>query len=329
MRIMFDSRWIAPHGIGRVAREYRDRLARDFELVELAEGPKPSHPLDWLYLGLAFRRSRADFLVSPGYNGTPLAGERQLFIVHDLIHFRPEEPGGRAKRLYYNLITRQAARRGALVTVSHASADEIGRIWPEAAGRIPVVPNGIAQAFLDQSSSADVPRGGLVLFGNARWHKNLERSLDAVARWQQRTGRGSTSVTIVGPGDQAVDIARRLGVTELRLAGKIDDEALAGLLARSEALLFCSLAEGFGLPLCEAVACGCPVVASDLSVMREVGGPGCTFVDPLDVDDIARGIEAAVGQRIGGDTRRSVAAMHDWDRSYDMLARLIRERAPG
>ncbi|MBK7285443.1 MAG: hypothetical protein IPI83_15020 [Sphingomonadales bacterium] len=62
MRILFDSRWIAPHGIGRVAREYRDRLARDFDLVELIDGPKPSSPMDWWFLGQAFRRSGADLL---------------------------------------------------------------------------------------------------------------------------------------------------------------------------------------------------------------------------------------------------------------------------
>lgn len=328
MRILFDSRWIAPHGIGRVAREYRDRLARDFDLVELIDGPKPSSPMDWWYLGQAFRRSGADLLFVPGYNGTPLAGRRQLFIIHDLIHFGKAEPDGYRKRLYYNSITRLAAARAKVLTVSQASADELGRRWPETRGHVGVVPNGISEQFAVRCGVPDGQRAGLVLFGNARWHKNLPAMLEAVALWQaQSPERSQARVTIIGPDEPARSLAAKAGVRNVSIGRGLSDENLAALLARSSALLFCSHAEGFGLPILEAMACGCPVVASDLPVMREVGQYGCVFVDPKSTADIARGIDRAIGLTSDEQARAALVANHSWDASYAMVAAHIRALA--
>lgn len=328
MRILFDSRWIAPHGIGRVAREYRDRLARDFELVELSDGPRPSSPMDWWFLGQSFRRSEADLLFVPGYNGTPLAGRRQLFIIHDLIHFGRAEPNGFRKRLYYNSMTRLAAARAKVLTVSHASADELGQRWPETRGRIGVVPNGISEAFVARSGSRQDRRTGLVLFGNGRWHKNLGTMLGAVAHWQAHGRKADQSpVTVIGPAEPARALANAAGVQNLVIAQGLADEQLADLLTRSAAMLFCSHAEGFGLPILEAIACGCPVVASDIPVMREVGQTGCVFVNPNSVSDMASGIDRAIDMRWNEAARATLVAQHGWDASYARVAHEIRALA--
>lgn len=328
MRILFDSRWIAPHGIGRVAREYRDRLVRDFDVVELTEGPKPSRPTDWWFLGQAFRRSQADLLFVPGYNGTPVAGKRQLFIIHDLIHFGRAEPNGFRKRLYYNSVTRMAAACGTVLTVSQASADELARRWPETRGGVNVVPNGISCEFKTCCAAPDAMRAGLVLFGNGRWHKNLPGMLEAIALWQHRGRPGpEAAVTIIGSDEPARALAAKAGVRNLVFAGRMSDENVAGLLTRSAALLFCSHAEGFGLPILEAVACGCPVVASDIPVMREVGKTGCVFVDPHSVEDMASGIDRAIGLAVGQEARQALIAHHDWDASYGLIAEHLRNLA--
>lgn len=325
MRILFDSRWIAPHGIGRVAREYRDRLVHDFDVVELSNGPKPSSPTDWWFLGQAFRRSRADVLFTPGYNGTPLAGRRQVFIIHDLIHFGSAEPNGWRKRFYYNSITRMAAARGSVITVSQASADELARRWPEIRDRIGVIPNGISEPFRSFCPEPDAARAGLVLFGNGRWHKNLGGMLEAIALWQQQGHPGSDAcITVIGPTEPAQSLAAAAGVQNLALAGAVSDEEMTRLLARSAALLFCSHAEGFGLPVLEAVACGCPVIASDISVMREVGEAGCVFVDPNSARAIANGIGRSIGLAIEENARQALVARHDWNASYEMVAARIR-----
>ena len=328
MRILFDSRWIAPHGIGRVAREYRDRMVREFDVMELQDGPSPSSPLDWWFLAKAFRRSGADILFVPGYNGTPLVGRQQIFIVHDLIHFGQAEPNGFRKRLYYNTVTRAAAARSTLITVSRASAEELVRHWPETRGRVGVVPNGISDAFRGLEPMAGSARNGLVVFGNGRWQKNLGRMLGAIGLWQRRGGPGSEApITIVGSPEPARTLADAAGVRNLVCAGRLSDEEVARLFLRSSALLFCSHAEGFGLPVLEAVACGCPVVASDIEVMREVGQTGCVFVDPRSEQAIADGIEQATAMAIDQPSRTAMIAHHDWDASYAKVAAHIRDLA--
>lgn len=321
-RILFDSRWIAPHGIGRVAAEYRARLSADFTVIDYEDTAKPSSPKDFIALARAFRRSGADLLFTPGYNGTPLVGRGQLFIVHDLIHFGEQEPGGFKKRLYYNTITRAAARRGLMLTVSEASADEIVARWPEQRGRIRVVPNGLSPVF--HAREAPVARRGLTLFANARWQKNLPAMLAAIAAWQARGG-SDEPVTLIGPPQPASELAAAAGVRHLVFAGRIDDAGLAALLRRSRALLFCSLLEGFGLPLLEALACGCPVVASDIPVFREVGTDGCALVDPADIASIAAGIDRAIAITIPPELSRAVAERHDWSNSYRLVAAAIRD----
>jgi alpha-1,3-rhamnosyl/mannosyltransferase len=76
--------------------------------------------------------------------------------------------------------------------------------------------------------------------------------------------------------------------------GEVDDAELARLYRGARCLVYASLYEGFGLPVAEALACGCPVVTSRDSPMQEVAGADATYVDPLDVGSIREGIGQAV-----------------------------------
>jgi glycosyltransferase involved in cell wall biosynthesis len=82
----------------------------------------------------------------------------------------------------------------------------------------------------------------------------------------------------------------------IRTLQDVSHEELRALYARATALLFPSLQEGFGWPLIEAQACGCPVFTSDLAPMNEIGGPGACYVDPHNPDAMAAAIEQAAGR---------------------------------
>ena len=77
------------------------------------------------------------------------------------------------------------------------------------------------------------------------------------------------------------------------LRGWVDDEELADLQRRARAAAFPTLAEGFGLPVLEAMSLGLPVLASDLPVLREVGGDAALWFDPLDLESIADALRTA------------------------------------
>jgi alpha-1,3-rhamnosyl/mannosyltransferase len=75
--------------------------------------------------------------------------------------------------------------------------------------------------------------------------------------------------------------------------GDVDDRQLAELYRGARCLVYASLYEGFGIPVAEALACGCPVVTSRESPMAELA-PDAALVDPLDVESIHEGIARAV-----------------------------------
>ena len=80
----------------------------------------------------------------------------------------------------------------------------------------------------------------------------------------------------------------------IKLLGFVPDEDLAGLYSGAQAFVYPSLYEGFGLPVVEALSCGCPVVTSNVSSLPEIGGEAAIYVDPLSVAAITSGIKTAL-----------------------------------
>lgn len=85
-------------------------------------------------------------------------------------------------------------------------------------------------------------------------------------------------------------------VPGVRLLGFVPDEDLVGLYSAAQVFVYPSLYEGFGLPVVEALSCGCPVVTSNVSSLPEIGGPAAVYVDPTSVKGITQGMVAAMKQ---------------------------------
>jgi glycosyltransferase involved in cell wall biosynthesis len=80
--------------------------------------------------------------------------------------------------------------------------------------------------------------------------------------------------------------------------GYVSREKLRDLYSGAEVFVYPSLYEGFGLPVLEAMSCGCPVVCSNASSLPEVAGDAAVLVNPLDIEDIAKGIRIAMNSRV-------------------------------
>jgi glycosyltransferase involved in cell wall biosynthesis len=117
------------------------------------------------------------------------------------------------------------------------------------------------------------------------------------------------SIVLAGPDAGAArsisQMAATLGVQRrVRILGAVSDGELAWLYGHASALAFPSIAEGFGLPLVEALAAGLPIVASDLAVLREVAGDCAVYVPPGEALALGR---ALVGLASDGSARRELA----------------------
>ena len=130
--------------------------------------------------------------------------------------------------------------------------------------------------------------------------KNLPRQLEAFGR---ATSNGLSDLKYALTGlrtamsDEVMRIVESPAMrSKVVFLGYVPKDDLISLTSRSAGVLYCSLAEGFGLPIVEAMALGAPVVTSATTSMREIAESRAELVDPTDVDDIARAIEATIRQ---------------------------------
>jgi glycosyltransferase involved in cell wall biosynthesis len=150
--------------------------------------------------------------------------------------------------------------------------------------RIRVVPHGVDHRSFHLGSEAREP---FLLYPARRWpHKNHERLFVAFAEVR----RTRPDLELVLTGDQAVG-ALPPGI---RTVGRVSLEELSRLYRTATATVFPSMYEGFGSPILEAMASGCPVAAADAGALREVAGDAAVLFDPRDPSDIARATLRAI-----------------------------------
>jgi len=217
-----------------------------------------------------------------------------VVTIHDLIHL--EFPFDGATPLRYPaarlLIARALSRGRVIITATDSARRDLEALSPRHAAKIRTVPHGIAPRFHPGIGPPEVARtlaahgivGAFALFiGGVRPHKNLARVLEAFSR----AAIPDFSLVLAGPMPKNVEslAASREGV---RWIGVVEDADLPALYRAAAFLVYPSLAEGFGLPVAEAMACGTPVIASNIPAIAEVAGEAALLVDPRDTDAIAR-----------------------------------------
>ncbi|MCJ2073756.1 glycosyltransferase family 4 protein [Methylobacterium sp. J-030] len=233
-------------------------------------------------------------------NTAPAIKAKQVVCIHDAnVFIRPESYSG-SFRLYYRLLQTIVARSSARITsVSSASAMQIASHLPLKASQITVLPNGHEHALewnphLAQSAPAivsDRPGGPerpfVVALGSRAPHKNLRLVMDIAPT----LGGAGIDVIVVGGSARIYSDDALTGAENVLFTGRIDDNDLAFLFERALCLLFPSWTEGFGLPIVEAMAWGCPVISSDRASMPEVCGDAALMAAPDDPNTWIQHIE--------------------------------------
>lgn len=218
-------------------------------------------------------------------------GLRPLYFLHDLIPLTFPEYGrpGEAERHRRRLSAMLATVRGLIVN-SAATGQEL-----EAhAARLGVAaPPWIAAhlappGFPPPAVARSMPEPYFVVLGTIEPRKNHLLLLNLWRRLVGEFGQNAPRLVVIGQRgwecEQVVDMLERCAVLKgivVELPG-CDDAALATWLHHAQALLFPSFAEGYGIPLVEALSLGTPVIASDLPVFRELAGDIPEYLDPLD-----------------------------------------------
>ncbi|MFT3876818.1 MAG: glycosyltransferase family 1 protein [Propioniciclava sp.] len=280
--------------VGLASRELA-RQGADWFPGELIDSriPSSSAPV-WavaeLLAGAWERRVRPDVIHSPANFGPWLTRAPRVVTIHDLLSFRhPEYVPGRLAAVQRALLRGTARAASRVITVSEASAADIVGYLGVAPGKIDVVPPAGSGRHAEPGEREDRL---LFSLGNRLPHKNFPLLLEALALIEPSARPG-----LVLPGGGAEDplapLVERLGLGgSVRLAGWLAQSEVDRLYARATALVFPTRFEGFGLPVLEAMSAGCPVLCSDLPVLREVGADAAAYVDTTSAERLAEAITA-------------------------------------
>ncbi len=266
----------------------------------------------------AIRRAQSSFdvvhapfsvMVPPAPATTPL-----VQTLHDVQHLDLPHLFSRRKREYRRVFyDRTASRSAAVITVSEFAKSRILLHLGLDADRVFV-------AHLGVENSAVAPQLGqrenFLLYPARGWeHKNHPRLVAGVRLLRENDP--TLRLVLTGGGLDALGTLP--GWVDVR--GIVSAAELQSLYRRARALVFPSLYEGFGLPPLEAMAAGCPVVASHAGSLPEICGEAAVLFDPYDVEDLARAVREADGrtselqtrglERIGHFSWERCAAVHE------------------
>lgn len=210
----------------------------------------------------------------------PLPGA--VVTVHDVVPWtHPETLTPRGVAWHRKVITKAAEQARALIVPTQAVADQL---CERVRVRVPVhvVPNGVTS--LRGTKPGDLPDRYVLAIGTIEPRKGFELLVRATERLQ-------VPLVVIGPQGWG---GVQLSGPHVQLLGKVGDDRLADVLAGATVLAAPSLAEGFGLPVLEAMAAGVPVVHSDDPALVEVAGGAGTVVRRADLASLTEGLRAVL-----------------------------------
>lgn len=265
--------------------------------------------------------------------------DRTIVTCHDLIPLLAGEgvipirvPATVVRTFRWRIAQMHNAR--AVITDAHVTKTMIERYTSVRSERIVVVPLGVNSRFRPVTDAHSTTRATASVTGSARVvlqvatagrYKNTRVLLEAFARMRRRL----PDVVLVRIGvpfypDEA-DLAATLGiVNSIRYLGIVDDSTLAAWYCAADVLVFPSLWEGFGWPPLEAMACGTPVVASNIPALAEVVGDAGILVPADDPSAVARATEDVLTDAALADSLRQKglerASHYTWARTAAQTA---------
>jgi glycosyltransferase involved in cell wall biosynthesis len=349
MRVGFDARSYNQSGVGSYIAGLLPALVRAG--CELVVYVNPLNPVPWLdqlslqkvpvsagkyspLASLEFRhlekRDKLDLFHCPFY-AAPLLQCPVVVTVHDLIPFLfpiYSWPKQKIVQAGYRVTAKRAAH---LIADSRCTAIDLQRILGVASKKISTVhlaadrdifhPCGAVDEEARLQKKFGIGQPFVVVAGALNWRtKNLKSALQSLEIAQKEFNVAFETV-MYGPRESSDplsdDLARKLQLHDL---GYVDAKDLAALFRRAHAFVMPSLYEGFGLPLLEAMSCGCPVITSDRGSLLEIAGAGAQCFEPFDVKGMAKALCELLRSPEELQQKRSYALRRAADFSWDKAA---------
>lgn len=271
-------------------------------------------------------------LFCPG-NTAPLStlhsDQPVVVTVHDLSYlYFPDAYSFSFKALYKMLIPAAFRRADAVITVSYSEKAAMLRYYPRLSHKIHVIQNGgLGRRFMEAAPQAEPPADDeepmLLYVGALNPRKNPQGILQAVSLLARRM---KFRLVLAGGGSKSFqnkELAIPKGLSDrVELTGQINDtDQLIELYRNAACLVFPSFYEASPLPPIEAMACGCPVIASDIPALQERCGDAALYCDPHRPEDIADKIQQVLGSPEQAEALRRKGAQRARQYTWEFCAK--------
>jgi glycosyltransferase involved in cell wall biosynthesis len=240
---------------------------------------------------------RYDIYFEPNFIPLDIRARKVVTTVHDFSFYHHPEWHPRDRIEYFSdNFFKRIDKSDVIITISEYVRKEAIEILKGYGGKIISIPLGYDQALFNIQNEIKIehqlPERFVLFVGSVEPRKNLRRLLEAYMQLPDRVKKDYKLLIAGFKGWKNKDIMELLKRAEgcVEYLGYVSNEMLADLYRSASCFVYPSLYEGFGLPPLEAMACGCPVVVSNVASLPEVCGDAAYYVDPYSVESIAEGM---------------------------------------
>lgn len=239
---------------------------------------------------------------------------KTVAVIHDLaFHVYPQETAYKDWLLLHIFTAQVAHEADHIIAISQATADDIAKFYGRTEN-VHVVHHGIDHTQFRlphneekeagwqhlQTAHPQLKQPYMLYVGQIQPRKNLIRAVEAFEQIADKDSDFQFAISS-GKGWLQAPILERImasrHASRIHMLGRVSDALLPALYWHAEVFILPSLYEGFGIPVIEAMACGTPVVTSNVSCLPEVAGGAAVLVDPFHAESIAQGIREARSKR--------------------------------
>jgi glycosyltransferase involved in cell wall biosynthesis len=247
---------------------------------------------------------RFDLLISPTTHGSFFLNN-QILTIHDLLSLRYKNINGHQRFYFKYLLPFMVSKSKLVVAVSETTKQDIIHFLKCPPDKIKVIYNGYDQTCYHLCNETENRiklkygiRNYLLAIGPTYPHKNFELMFEAYALLPDDVKK-EYPLVVAGGKRNYLSSLKKIASTltidaNVHFLGYVPMDLMPSLYREAFLLIFPSLYEGFGFPLLEAMACGCPVIASNTSSMPEVGGDAVMYFDPHDKEALAISVEQLI-----------------------------------
>lgn len=314
MKIGLDNRAIKYSGIGIYTRNIYEYIMRLEHKVIMYEDEisvsrsslmkKYFNSLRRIYkqeskLNSWFKENNLDIYHVPKNTGVPLFHSIPVVVtIHDVIPhvFANQYLSNIIERIYYEVMIRVSVNQSDhILTISEFSKAEIIRYYGVDASKISVVYLACNEKFrkihdvdlLNEIRKIyNLPDKYILTIGGSEYRKNVEQLIKLYNKYDFKNHK----LIVIGGKWRDIDLSAKYASENIIFLTNIPEDDLIAIYNMAEIFVFPSIYEGFGIPVLEGMACGVPVVTSNVSSMPEVGGEAALYFDPFDEHDMAEKI---------------------------------------